>query len=349
MDKKLTNYAYYRLPEQSHYTFVAQTEGSPLVLDSVVKLNGCAGFAMAPFVVSEQHPVLLLQPDVIESHEVETPATMEGSSTVVTERATEKTAYASDFRKFHAETQAGRFGKIVLSRCCQIESPEAINAKDLFLKACDLYPHQFIALVSMQQAGTWLMATPEVLLNSSDDEWHTMALAGTMKRENDAQDVSKAVWTEKNREEQHYVSTYIMSVLSQFADTVSAHGPYTTEAAHLLHLRTDFTFRLHNASHIGTLIEALYPTPAVCGIPKEDARAFITANESIERKYYSGFCGPLCLQGSTHLYVALRCMEIIGNKLRLYAGGGILHDSNMTSEWQETQTKMQTMLRLLTI
>jgi isochorismate synthase len=346
VDKKLKNYAYYRLPEQSSYTFVAQTESDPPVLDSVTELNGREGFVMAPFVVSEQHPVLLMQPDVMETHEVETSAIHAGSPTVVTERPAEQAAYASDFRKFYAETRTGRFGKIVLSRCSEIEQPNASTAKDLFVKACNIYPHQFVALVSMQKAGTWLMATPEVLLDGSDDEWLTMALAGTMKRETGT---GKAVWSEKNKEEQHYVSTYIKDVLNQYANTVSTHGPYTAKAAHLLHLRTDFTFKLNNASHIGTLIEALYPTPAVCGIPKAPARTFITANESIDRKYYSGFCGPLSLQGETHLYVALRCMEILGDKLRLYAGGGILHDSNMKAEWQETQTKMQTMLRLLTI
>jgi isochorismate synthase len=347
VDREPENYAYYRLPGQHGYTFVAQTREEPTILDSVTELNGREGFVMAPFAVSEQHPVLLMHPDVVETHEIETQTLHESSPTAVTEQATQKVAYAADFNKFHAETQTGKFDKIVLSRCAQVALPNGTTAKALFEKACTLYPQQFTALVSMQKAGTWLMATPEALLDGRHDEWHTMAVAGTMKREASTHDVAKTVWSKKNREEQLYVSTYIKEILNQYSDTVSEHGPYTTTAAHLLHLRTDFTFRLNDAGNIGTLIEALYPTPAVCGIPKEAARAFITAHESVDRKYYSGFCGPLSLQGETHLYVALRCMEMLGNTLRLYAGGGILRDSEMKSEWQETQTKMQTMLRLL--
>lgn len=347
MDRQLNNFAYYRLPEQCLYTFAAQTKGEPSVLDSVAELDGQEGFVMAPFVVSEQHPVLLMHPDVVETHEVEKQTVHANTPTTVTEQPTEKAAYASDFAKFHTETQTGMFGKIVLSRCSQAELPDDTTAKDLFLKACNTYPHQFVALVRMQKAGTWLMATPEILLDGTPEEWHTMALAGTMKRKKGVQDISKTAWTEKNREEQQYVSTYIKGILSKYADIISEQGPYTAVAAHLLHLRTDFTFKLNNSSNIGTLIEALYPTPAVCGIPKEAARAFITAQESIDRKYYSGFCGPLFLHGETHLYVALRCMEILGKTTRLYAGGGILHDSDMETEWKETQTKMLTMHRLL--
>ena len=85
----------------------------------------------------------------------------------------------------------------------------------------------------------------------------------------------------------------------------------------------------------------------VCGIPKEAAKDFILSHEGIDRSYYSGFIGPLNINNETHLYVSLRCMQIMDNCCRLYAGGGLLSESKKESEWQETEAKLQTMLQLL--
>lgn len=113
-------------------------------------------------------------------------------------------------------------------------------------------------------------------------------------------------------------------------------------------MRTGFIFRLDDIDELGDVLDALFPTPAICGIPKEEARQFILDNESIDRKYYSGFVGPLVPSGETHLYVSLRCMNIHpGGKFDLYAGGGLLKESEMQKEWDETEAKLQTMKKVL--
>jgi isochorismate synthase len=98
---------------------------------------------------------------------------------------------------------------------------------------------------------------------------------------------------------------------------------------------------------VGDLLQALHPTPAVCGLPKQETFRFITAHEHVSRQYYSGFMGPLGIAHSTHLYVSLRCMQIHGNEHHLYAGGGLLKDSVEQQEWLETEAKMQTMKKIL--
>ena len=240
-------------------------------------------------------------------------------------------------------------------------TPEAVSythlrahekAEDLFKKACKMYPRLFIALISTAQSGTWLMATPEVLLSGNGCEFKTMALAGTQQAPPSDIIADKPVegveWSQKDREEQQYVSDYIEDVLSEFTDHCHKKGPYTTMAAQLYHLRTDFTFRLDDTDLLGEVLDALFPTPAICGIPKEETRQYILANESIDRKYYSGFVGPLMPNGDTHLYVSLRCMNIHpGGKFDLYAGGGLLEESIMKKEWDETEAKMQTMKRVI--
>ena len=154
-------------------------------------------------------------------------------------------------------------------------------------------------------------------------------------------------WSEKNIREQRYVATYMMETLEQFTNKISEEGPYTTRAANLAHLRSDFTFTLSDSHHLGTLLQTLHPTPAVCGIPKREAFDFILRNESSPRRYYSGFQGPLQPEGETHLYVSLRCMMINGGHYALYAGGGLLKDSVEESEWQETEAKLNTMRNVL--
>ena len=211
----------------------------------------------------------------------------------------------------------------------------------LFLKACALYPHQFICLVSTEQSGTWLMATPEILVEQQDNEspWHTMALAGTMRKD--------GPWDEKDCREQEYVADYIEQCLADFATDIYRSQPYTRKAATLYHRCSDFEFRLKDGVSIGNVISALHPTPAVCGIPKYETQAFIMRNESHAREYYSGFCGPLQLNGSSHLFVSLRCMKLIGKRCRLFSGGGLLEQSDEKHEWRETEYKLNTMMDVL--
>ena len=78
------------------------------------------------------------------------------------------------------------------------------------------------------------------------------------------------------------------------------------------------------------------------------ARRFILQHEHHSRKYYSGFVGPISPQGKTHLFVSLRCMNILQDGIcELYAGGGLLKESEMEKEWKETEAKMQTIKRVL--
>ena len=193
-----------------------------------------------------------------------------------------------------------------------------------------------------------MTATPEILLDGNGHNWRTIALAGTMKLEGDQLngEGENMTWSTKNIQEQRIVATYITECLEQFTDNYVEEGPRTVRAANLVHLRSDFTFSLNDNDHIGNLLQALHPTPAVCGLPKFETFRFIMNNEHTPRRYYSGFIGPMGTE-ETHLYVSLRCMNIDGDVCHLYAGGGLLKDSILEQEWNETEAKLQTMLQLL--
>ena len=234
-----SNYALYRLPEHDSCTLLAQTQGEPLVVEAVSQLAGRKGFVMAPFEPTASHPILLMQPDVVETMAVEGEAADEAGVDPATDDADGREAYHRGFERFHAELATGRVGKLVLSRCVRQQMPGDMDVRRLFMQACRRYPHQYIALVSMQRSGTWLMATPEVLLDGDGRHWHTMALAGTMRMGGGGTAMEGVEWSEKNKAEQQYVSRYIEEILSRLATDVKMHGPYTTMAAHLLHLRTE--------------------------------------------------------------------------------------------------------------
>ena len=354
----MPGFAIYRLPHENHATLVQQTDGEPAKLFSCTELNGKSGFVVAPFEVRSDQPILLIRPDKVENY-------TRGQYTRGQERwvipamglhnvpdpVCNRGHYAIDFANFHSQLVGGAFRKIVLSRCVEEETAGPIDPVSLFDTACTLYPRMFIALVWTQKSGCWLTATPEVLLeNKGGNHWQTIALAGTMKLEGEqlAGEGETVNWTTKNIQEQRYVATYIAECLEQFTSDFQEDGPYASRAANLVHLRSDFNFTLPSADRLGDLLLALHPTPAVCGLPKRDAFQFIVRNEHTPRRYYSGFMGPLGGQ-DTHLYVSLRCMNIEANHYHLYAGGGLLKDSTMEQEWQETEAKLETMRKCIAI
>ena len=371
-------FAVYRLPYAKQATLVRQTEGEPLELSSCQALNGHQGFVVAPFEITPDQPILIIRPDETEvvdlvfSRNVECGMWNENSS--ATDSAHDSNLiphstfhipqnipqnippstfhipqyYSIDFANYHAQLENDAFRKIVLARCADEKIPEGLEPMELFYRACALYPRLFIALVDTPKSGCWLTATPEILLEGQGSDWRTIALAGTMKLEGDQLngEGESLTWSTKNIQEQRIVATYITECLEQFTSDFREEGPRTVRAANLVHLRSDFTFRLSDHAHIGNLLQALHPTPAVCGLPKREAFQFIVKNEHTPRRYYSGFMGPLGTD-ETHLYVSLRCMNIERDTCHLYAGGGLLKDSILEQEWQETEAKLETIRKVI--
>ncbi len=349
----MSSFAIYRLPYASRCTLVGQTDGTSLALQSPRQLQGREGFVVAPFLASDSQPILLIRPDrkevLCSDREITDCMTGMTFHDPYGELSPggDRTTYAADFSVFHAPLVAGRFQKIVLARCASVPRPAGLSPVDLFLSACKLYPRMFVALVSTPQSGTWLTATPEMLLEHSGDEWRTIALAGTMRLSANDLDSEgeRQKWSEKDIREQHYVATYVASCLQRLGIPYEETSPRTVRAADLLHLRSDFTFTDDSHIHFSELLEALHPTPAVCGLPDEEAFRFIISHEHAPRRYYSGYMGPL--GQDTHLFVSLRCMLIAARHCLLYAGSGLLKESDEQQEWLETEAKLETMKKCI--
>lgn len=341
----------YRLPYAERAWML---KGRTVQLQSCHELNGRQGFVFAPFQTTPEHPILLIDP-------YETSAlplfsfrhSNEAMMRFFKERDCRQTVpdadYATDFACFHDQLQKGVFQKLVLSRSV-VEQPERQHSYlDLFRMACSYYPRMFVSVVLTEEGGLWLTATPELLLEGDGHRWRTTALAGTMKLDGEQLkgEGEHMEWSDKNRREQRLVASYVSECLTRFTSDVEEEGPRSVRAANLVHLRSDFTFSLPDGSSLGDLLHELHPTPAVCGLPKREAFDFILRHERTSRRYYSGFQGLLNVDAATHLYVNLRCMEILEKDFRLYAGGGLLSDSTVEQEWLETEAKLQTMRGLL--
>jgi isochorismate synthase len=116
------------------------------------------------------------------------------------------------------------------------------------------------------------------------------------------------------------------------------------------HLATPITGSLHDEAVSSVeLAAALHPTPAVCGLPRDRARAVIGACESFDRGFYAGAVGWCDARGDGRWLLAIRCAEISGDQARLYAGCGIVAGSDPAAELRESSAKFRTVLGALGI
>lgn len=234
------------------------------------------------------------------------------------------------------------FKKVVVSR------KETVNQVDfdlvaVFEKLVHLYPTTFVYCFYHPKVGIWLGATPEQLLKADDNEFQTIALAGTQK-DNGSDDV---IWPKKEQEEQQFVTDYIVEKLKNTASKVVVSEPYSIKAGSIWHIKTDISGTLDKDSSLQKAVQLLHPTPAVCGYPKDKSKAFILANENYDRTFYTGFLGELNIENKTDLFVNLRCMKIDGSLAHLFMGCGITKDSIPEKEWEESINKSATMKKIL--
>ena len=349
--KENRSFALWRIPGDE-IRFVMQSSGSARLLYHIEELDGQSGFVIAPFHVCQEQPIVLIRPDIEEIPSAWNPNSFSteekslGHETEIPCATAYKADYTYRFNHFIEPLQKKEFDKLVLSRHQVIQRDASLSPAAVFYKACNRYPYSYIYLCHTPETGTWLGCTPEIILSGENGSWHTVALAGTQPLQNGALPTE---WDNKNREEQEYVAYYIRKQLQDLGIQPTESAPSTVRAGELAHLRSDFSFSLPDNKKLGDLLKRLHPTPAVCGLPKDKAYDFILNHEGYNRRYYSGFIGQLIPEGKSDLYVNLRCMNILSDTLVLYAGSGILTSSEVESEWQETEAKMQTMKRLLAL
>lgn len=234
------------------------------------------------------------------------------------------------------------FKKVVLSR------KETVNLYHfdlitVFKKLLQLYPSSFVYCFYHPKVGVWLGATPELLLKANETIFETVSLAGTQIDSGS----NEIIWTNKEKEEQLYVTDYIVELLNIVASKVMVSKPYSIKAGSIWHIKTNISGEFNSDSTLQEIIRLLHPTPAVCGLPKDKAKSFILENENYDRTFYTGFLGELNIENKTKLFVNLRCMEVCEFQAHLFMGCGITKDSIPEKEWKESVNKSHTMKQVL--
>ena len=337
------SFAIFRLPNATAPQFLMQSKGEPEIIQDFEQISGKNGFVIAPFRISEGTPIIMIRPDCTNLDEIK-------SSDLFTLDRIEKekidnidrNGYDKLFHRFFKPLSDAALKKIVLSRSKTITKSRSFSPGEAFYKAMSKYKHAYVYLINTPICGTWLGSSPEMLLSGSRNVWQTVALAGTRYPNKD-----NVSWDDKNLREQHLVTSYILNQLATFKITPQINGPYTTKAANLAHLRTDIVFKLTETNNLGNLIKSLHPTPAVSGLPKEEAYRYIEEHEGYNRKYYTGFLGMIDLDNETNIYVNIRCMEIGKSLLTLFSGSGLVLSSTSRDEWKETEQKLKTMASIV--
>ena len=232
--------------------------------------------------------------------------------------------------------------KVVLSR---VEKVKLQNFDPIlvFEKLARTYQNAFTYCWFHPKVGMWLGATPEQLIRTDGHQFQSVALAGTRPFNGS----SSVKWDVKEQEEQQFVTDYIIESLREISSEISVSSPYTARAGNLLHIKTDIEVTVEEGTGLQTVVAALHPTPAVCGVPKEQALDFIANNEHYDREFYSGFLGEIHKDGRSDLYVNLRCMKVSGKDAHLYVGCGITKDSDPEKEYLETVNKTMTLKRII--
>jgi menaquinone-specific isochorismate synthase len=240
----------------------------------------------------------------------------------------------------------GHLEKVVLAREIALRFTAAPSATVVLGRLGQLAP-ETTRFALRRGTSTFLGATPERLILRLGSEIRTEALAGSI-RATDVGAEEQLLSSNKERYEHHLVVREIIQKLRNLgAKTDYPHRPQVRQLRHVLHLSTPITARLFGPPHILTLATRLHPTPAVGGVPEAQAVDFIKRGEGFERGLYAGAIGWFDAAGDGEFLVALRSGLLEDDTFRLYAGAGIVRDSDPQREFDETQLKFESLLEAL--
>ncbi|MCE7082449.1 isochorismate synthase [Streptomyces sp. ST2-7A] len=249
--------------------------------------------------------------------------------------------------------RAGDFHKVVLARTLELDADQPPDLPAVLERLARRDPTGHTFALPTGPGRTLLGASPELLLSRTGDRVVANPLAGSVPRGPDlAEDVRRAARlldSPKDLHEHAVVVADIRAALEPWCEHLEIPGrPGLVRTAGMWHLSTTVTGTLR--APFPTSLElagALHPTPAICGTPTPVARRVIGELEPFDRGWFTGMVGWQDVRGDGEWVVTIRCAEAEGNGVRLYAGAGIVADSDPEAETAETGAKFRTLLRAL--
>jgi len=194
-------------------------------------------------------------------------------------------------------------------------------------------------------------STPEMLIKFSGKTFFTEALAGSIQRgktqEEDILFENDLLRSAKNKQEHQAVIDFIKNEIKDYIETLEIDAvPVVKKLPNIQHLQTTVKGTLTDKNKMFKSITSLFPTPAVCGIPKDKSLKMIEKTESFDRGLFSGIIGWFNADNYGEFYVTIRSALVKENKLFAYAGCGIVKSSDPKEEFEETELKLKPILSL---
>lgn len=244
--------------------------------------------------------------------------------------------------------ETGRVKKVVLSRRQKVVAESPFSSKDLLVNLID-GPARGTVLMYRYADVFFCACTPELLVRKSGQQIESMCLAGSAPVGNSVDERlalgEELLADEKNREEHEYVVSFIREVLLRNCYDVSVpETPTLLELPTIQHLYTPCTAELLEGTTLWEIATQLHPTPAVAGTPVGEARMVLRQIEPYNRGFYAGACGYVDGNGDGEFSVALRSGVFDGEIGWLYAGCGVVAQSDAQAEYDEVALKLQTIL-----
>lgn len=251
-----------------------------------------------------------------------------------------------------AQMRAGAFNKVVLARVCELKFNRPIELDQALAYLNQQYDGCYRFLFEPRPGYAFLGATPELLAKVQGVEFATMALAGSIGRgktaAEDAELAQALLDSPKDRYEHDLVVQSLKRRLIPLTTSLTMPAePTILPLSNIQHLYTPVMGQLPAACGALPLLEQLHPTPALGGSPREQALRFMQQNEPVSRGWYAAPIGWLDHQLDGVFGVAIRSAVCQPGRAWLYAGAGIVAESDPDKEWLETELKFRPMQKAL--
>ncbi|WP_136717780.1 isochorismate synthase [Halorientalis salina] len=246
---------------------------------------------------------------------------------------------------------AGDLRKVVLATALEVDLAADLSVPDVLERLRRTYPNCYRFLVQPGDEAAFFGPPPERLVKLEGSRVETEALAGSVERgdtpEADADLADGMRASEKLQHEQRLVVDAIMDQLSPLGE-VREGEQSVRKLTNIQHLQTPITATLSEDEHVLSIVEALHPTPAVGGLPPGKAWEVIRETETFDRGWYAAPVGWFDGNGDGEFAVGIRSGVAGGKSATLFAGCGIVSDSDPEEEWEEVQPKYRPILDELT-
>ncbi|MEI3605453.1 isochorismate synthase [Pseudogracilibacillus sp. SE30717A] len=270
---------------------------------------------------------------------------------IVSKKEIEPDRWKQSVQEAVEEIRKDQAKKIVLAREMRIILNEPAVISELLKKLKETQPNSYIFAFEHGD-NCFLGATPERLVQVEGENVLSTCLAGTAPRgktvTEDERIADALLKDQKNREEHEYVVQMIKRSMEQYCEDIYIpNEPVVLSLRNLQHLYTPVRATLKKESTVFDIVKELHPTPALGGVPTEKALAFIREKELMDRGWYGAPIGWLDSEGNSEFAVAIRSGLIQGKEVSLFAGCGVMKDSDPTMEYEETNVKFLPMLTIL--